>query len=93
MGYIKTPGGKKFRVKDYKCFESDSGNIDRAWEISLYHEAKIAGLKPGQVISAQLGDDPQFYTMIIVKLVEVVGEFTGISLSCAADSATSYPAT
>jgi len=76
------------------------GNLDATWEISLYAkstESEVpAALRPGQIISVQLVADSQLYTMIIdSSSLEVdieSGELLGISLSCSADSATSYHA-
>ncbi len=84
-------GGKTHRVE---------GNLDATWELSLYakgDESEIpATLRPGQVISIQLEHDTQAYTMIIDSSsldVDVeAGELVSISLSCSADSGTSYNA-
>ncbi len=77
-----------------------AGNLDATWELSLYSKADIsevpAALRPGQIISVQLEHDTQAYTMIIdSSSLEVdieAGELVGISLSCSADSSTSYNA-
>lgn len=84
-------GGKTHRVP---------GNLDATWEISLYakdDQSEVpSALRPGQIISVQLKDDSQTYTMIIdSSSLEVdieAGELVGISLSCSADSGTSYHA-
>lgn len=84
-------GGKEYSVE---------GNLSATWEISLYAkdgESEIpAALRPGQKISVQLQYDTQAYTMRIdSSTVEVdveSGDLVGISLSCRADSGTSYHA-
>jgi len=76
------------------------GNLDATWELSLYAkdgESEIpAALRPGQIISVQLVADSQTYTMIIdsssLEVNVESGDLVGISLSCSADSATSYHA-
>ncbi len=76
------------------------GNLDATWEISLYakgDESEMpAALRPGQIISVQLEHDTQTYTMIIgsssLEVDVEAGELVGISLSCSADSGTSYNA-
>jgi len=82
-------GGKTARVP---------GNLDATWEISLYSKDEItevpSALRAGQIISVQLEHDSQLYTMIIdSSSLEVdieSGELVGISLSCSAESSTSY---
>ncbi len=74
------------------------GNLDATWEISLYakdDESEVpAAFRPGQIISVQFVDDTQTYTMIIdsssLEIDVESGDLVGISLSCSADSATSY---
>jgi len=75
------------------------GNKDATWEISLYahdNESEIpAGLAPGEIISVQFVDDAIAYTMIVdsssLEIDIESGTNVGISLSCSADSETSYP--
>ena len=84
-------GGKTHRVE---------GNLDATWEISLYakgDESEVpAALRPGQIISVQMQHDTQAYTMIIdsssLEIDIEAGDLVGISLSCSADSGTSYNA-
>ena len=84
---------------DGKTFRKP-GNLDATWEISLYaHDdtSEIpAGLRPGQIISVQFVNDTQAYTMMIdsssLEIDVEAGTLVGISLSCSADSATSYHA-
>ena len=86
-------------LTDGKTFRKP-GNLDASWEISLYakdNESEVpAAFRPGQVFSLQLEDDTQLYTMIVdSSAIEVdieSGANIGISLSCSADSATSYNA-
>ncbi len=74
------------------------GNLDATWEISLDakgDESEVpAAFRPGQVISVQLEHDTQAYTMIVdsasLEVDIASGTLVGISLSCSADSATSY---
>lgn len=98
--------GKAADNKSYVSSQTDGkthrvpGNLDATWEISLYSkddESEVpSALRPGQIISVQLKDDSQTYTMIIdSSSLEVdieAGELVGISLSCSADSGTSYNA-
>jgi len=82
---------------DGKTFRSE-GNLDATWELSLYakdDESEVpAAFRPGQVISVQLVNDTQAYTMIVdsssLEIDIETGSLVGISLSCSADSATSY---
>ncbi len=82
-------GGKTYRVE---------GNLDATWELSLKAkdgESEVpSAFRPGQVISVQLQHDTQVYTMIVdTSSLEVdiaSGALVGISLSCSADSSTSY---
>ncbi len=75
-----------------------AGNLDATWEISLFaksDESEVpAAFRPGQIFSLQLEHDTQAYTMIVdSSSVEVdieTGSNVGISLSCSADSGTSY---
>ncbi len=84
-------GGKTHRVE---------GNLDATWEISLYAKDGVsevpAAFRPGQIISVQFQHDTQTYTMIIgsssLEIDVEAGELVGISLSCSADSGTSYNA-
>ena len=74
------------------------GNLDATWEISVYakdDESEIpSAFRPGQVFSMQLENDSQVYTMIVDSSTLEVdvesGSLVGFSLSCSADSATSY---
>lgn len=84
-------GGKTHRV---------AGNLDATWTLSLYakdEESEMpSALRAGQTISVQLEHDTQAYTMIIdssdLEVNIESGDLVGISLSCSADSATSYNA-
>ena len=84
-------GGKTHRVP---------GNLDATWEISVYAkntESEVpSALRPGQIISVQFQHDSQTYTMIIdsssLEIDIEDGGLVGISLSCSADSGTSYHA-
>lgn len=84
-------GGKTFSVE---------GNLSATWELSLYaHDGESevpAAFRPGQVISIQLEHDAQPYTMRVdsssVEIDVESGDLVGISLSCQADSSTSYNA-
>lgn len=84
-------GGKTHRVP---------GNLDATWEISLYSKSgeseMPSALRPGQIISVKFTADSQTYTMIIdsssLEIDVEAGELVGITLSCSADSASSYHA-
>lgn len=83
-------GGKTYR---------EPGNEDASWEISLYAPTNTtevpAALRAGKVISVQLENDSQTYTMIVDESALDVdiesGALVGISLTCSADASTSYP--
>ncbi len=67
----------------------EPGNLDAAWNLTLYKKAGLAKPAAGQTIKLQLKADTRPYTMI-VDAVESSTEYDYIALHCSANCAESY---